>query len=205
MIKHVPNMLTILRILLVPIIIYLVFQNKYLEAAAMLFVSGMTDMLDGMIARNFDAITNFGKLIDPLADKLTLLSMLVVLVAKGIIPNFVIVIVFIKEFIMVAGASFLFGKKVVVSSKWYGKVTTTILYLAVGMSFLLKILVIPAPWNGYVLEFNNWLYYIGVALTVYSVIMYFIEFYQKGYFKETIKYGKKKPKQIPEHIEKTDT
>ena len=74
MIKHVPNILTIIRFLLVPFILYFIITEKYVAAFVMLTVSGLTDVLDGIIARKFNCITNFGKLIDPLADKTTQIS-----------------------------------------------------------------------------------------------------------------------------------
>lgn len=80
-------------------------------AAFIIFtVSGLTDILDGFIARKYNFITNFGKLIDPLADKCTQIITLGTLAIKDIIPMWIIIIVILKEFIMVAGASFLYGK-----------------------------------------------------------------------------------------------
>ena len=87
MIKHVPNILTVVRFLLIPIILYFVFTEQYIAAFLMLTVSGLTDVLDGIIARKFDCITNFGKLIDPLADKTTQVSILAALTFKEIIPK----------------------------------------------------------------------------------------------------------------------
>ena len=78
MMKHVPNLLTLIRFILVPFIIVLVFQEKYLEAFIVLTTSGLTDVLDGYIARKFNFITDFGKLMDPLADKVTQISILIV-------------------------------------------------------------------------------------------------------------------------------
>ena len=105
--KHIPNALTILRFILIPFIIVYIFKDQYMEAFVFLTISGLTDVLDGIIARKFNFITNFGKLIDPLADKTTQISILVVLALKDIIPMWILVIVFIKEFVMVSGASFL--------------------------------------------------------------------------------------------------
>ena len=109
--RHIPNALTILRFILIPFIIVSIVKNNYLEAFIILTLSGLTDILDGFIARKFDFITNFGKLIDPLADKATQVSILVTLALKNIIPMWFLLIVFIKEFVMVAGASFLYGKE----------------------------------------------------------------------------------------------
>lgn len=76
MFKHVPNILTILRFLFIPVILYYIFIGDYLSAFIFFTISGITDILDGFIARKFNLISNFGKLMDPLADKLTQISVL---------------------------------------------------------------------------------------------------------------------------------
>lgn len=186
--KHIPNALTIVRFILIPFIIVYIAQDKYIEAFIFLTISGLTDVLDGIIARKFNFITNFGKLIDPLADKTTQVSILVTLALKDIIPMWILVIVFIKEFVMVAGASFLYGKELVVSSKWYGKLSTVLFYLAIVASFGIRY------WNSIALtpgnsattlpEFDIYIYYLALVATVFSLIMYYITFYKQGYLKK---------------------
>lgn len=136
--KHIPNALTILRFILIPFIVYYIVKDQYIEAFIYLTISGLTDVLDGCIARKFNFITNFGKLIDPLADKTTQIAILVTLSLKDIIPMWILVIVFLKEFAMISGASFLYGKELVVSSKWFGKLATVLFYLAIVSSFAIK-------------------------------------------------------------------
>lgn len=140
MAKHIPNILTMLRFVLIPFIIISVLTDNYLLAFLVLTLSGLTDILDGYIARKYNFITDFGKLIDPLADKATQISILVVLVIEQIIPMWILIVVVLKEFIMIAGASFLYGKDFVVSSKWYGKLATVIFYIAIVCSLLESIL-----------------------------------------------------------------
>ena len=79
MLKYVPNILTIIRFLLIPIILLFLFSGNYLLAFIFFTISGITDILDGYIARKFNLVSNFGKLMDPLADKLTQISMLAAL------------------------------------------------------------------------------------------------------------------------------
>ena len=186
--KHIPNALTILRFILIPFIIIYIVQNKYLEAFIFLTLSGLTDILDGTIARKFNFITTFGKLIDPLADKATQISILVTLALKDIIPMWILMIVFMKEFVMVAGASFLYGKELVVSSRWFGKLATVLFYLAIVCSFGIKY------WNSINLtsgnsvallpQFDIYIYYLALAATIFSLIMYYITFYKQGYLKK---------------------
>ena len=76
MFKHLPNILTIIRFLLIPFILYFVFAGNYLLAFIFFTISGITDIADGFIARKFNLISNFGKLMDPLADKLTQIASL---------------------------------------------------------------------------------------------------------------------------------
>lgn len=177
MLKHIPNVLTIVRFFIIPFIIGYIVKDEYLSAFIALTISGLTDVLDGAIARKFNFITNFGKLVDPLADKVTQLSILCSLVFKSIIPLWILVIVLLKEALMVSGASFLYGRDLVVSSKWYGKVATILFYLAIAVSMISKQFYIQ-------FNFGIALYYLALIITIFSLIMYFREFYIKGYFKK---------------------
>lgn len=177
MLKHIPNILTVLRFVLIPFAVYYMLNDQYIMAITFICISGLTDVLDGAIARKFNFITNFGKLIDPLADKVTQLSLLGTLVLKNIVPLWILIIVLLKEAAMVAGASFLYGKELVVSSKWYGKAATVLFYLAIILSMFFREFNIN---NIFVLI----LYYIAVAMTIFSLIMYFREFYMQGYLKK---------------------
>ena len=185
MLKYIPNILTVLRFFIIPFTIYYLTQDQYIAAIILLTLSGLTDVLDGAIARKFNLITNFGKLIDPLADKLTQVSLLGTLVVKDIIPLWILVIVLIKEAAMVAGASFLYGKVLVVSSKWYGKAATVLFYLAIVLSMVFRDLGIQN-------NIDLIIYYIAVIMTIFSLVMYFREFYMKGYLKkESLKLNEK--------------
>lgn len=191
MLKYIPNILTVLRFLLIPFILHFLVHDEFILAIIFLTLSGITDILDGTIARKFNFITNFGKLIDPLADKITQLSILGMLVSKNIIPLWILVIVLLKEATMVAGASFLYGKELVVSSKWYGKASTVLFYLAIVLSMIFRDLQIQ---NGIDLI----IYYVAVAMTMFSLVMYFREFYMQGYLKkENLKLNEKLKKEEP--------
>lgn len=184
MLKHIPNALTIVRFLLIPFIVYFILTGQYIAAFVMLTVSGLTDILDGFIARKFNFITNFGKLIDPLADKATQVSVLASLTFKGIIPLWILLIVFLKEFIMVSGASFLYGKKLVVSSRWYGKLATVQFYVAIVASLFIEYWNTSINPNSPLINFDDYIYYLAILTTVFSLIMYFKQFYQEGYLKK---------------------
>lgn len=175
--KHIPNILTIMRFLLIPVIIYFITIDNYIKAFIVLTISGLTDILDGYIARKYNFITNFGKLIDPLADKATQIIILGSLVLKNIIPFWILFIVILKEFILVAGASFLYGKELVVSSKWYGKMATVLFYIAIVCSLFIKQFNIS-------FDFSIYIYCLALVSTIFSLFMYIKAFYLQGYLKK---------------------
>ena len=196
MLNHVPNILTVARFFLIPFIIYFITVNQYITAFIFLSISGLTDILDGFIARKFDLITNFGKLIDPLADKLTQISVLLALSFEGIIPIWIITVVVIKEAVMISGASFLYGKELVVSSRWFGKLSTVLFYVAIvcsfGITYWNEIANTPGNSVTTLPQFDLWIYYLALASAIFSLVMYFKTFYQQGYLKkENLKIEKK--------------
>ena len=188
MLKQIPNILTVARFFLIPFIIYFIVIGNYPLAFVFLIISGLTDVLDGFIARKFNFITNFGKLIDPLADKTTQIAVLLTLALKNIIPFWIIIVVVIKEAAMIAGASFLYGKELVVSSKWFGKLATVLFYVAIASSFVIYYWNAQAAMPGnsvaFLPQFDLWLYYLALAFTIFSLIMYYITFYKQGYLKK---------------------
>ena len=131
----------------------------------------------GFIARKFNFITNVGKILDPLADKTTQVSILVALTLKGIVPMWILIIVAVKEFAMIAVASFLYGKEFVVSSKWYGKLATVLFYLAIVCSLLLKQFNI----TNWLADLDLYLYYLALITTVFALVMYVKTLYSKGF------------------------
>ena len=177
MLKHVPNILTICRFLLIPFVIFNIFTENYILAFIFFTLSGLTDIADGFIARKFNLISNFGKLMDPLADKLTQIATLTSLVMTDIIPIWILIIVLLKEFIMICGASFLYGKDVVVYSKWYGKLATVLFYIAIVVSLLLKQFEV----TGFLAHLDFGLYCLALVATLFALIMYIKDLYQKGF------------------------
>ena len=187
--KHIPNILTVIRFIFIPSIVVSLVYNNYALALILFTLSSLTDVLDGKIARKYNAISDFGKLMDPLADKLTQLSVLLTLAIKNVIPIWIVVILVLKETVMIAGASFLYGKSLVVSSKWYGKLTTVLIYIAVVSSCLIKIFNLP--------DFDIYIYILAIIFAIFSLFKYFIYFYGNGYLpnKEELK---KQSQTVPE-------
>lgn len=129
-----PNILCYIRILLVPLFCVVFFRadapSDFYIAAGIVLVSGITDLLDGQIARRFNMITDLGKIIDPLADKLMQLAMLVCLTIEIRYMFIMVIILVVKEIIMAAAALIFYKKlkKRLNGAKWYGKVCTSVLY-----------------------------------------------------------------------------
>lgn len=178
MLKHVPNMLSVCRILLIPVIVFSIVSGNYLMALIIFTISSLTDIIDGYIARNFDAITNVGKLLDPLSDKLTQISLIASLVWADVISGWILIVLLIKEFIMIAGAAFLYGKSVVVYSKWYGKLATVLIYFSIVVSLLFKQINVT---SGIFITLSNSLYVIALFMTVFALVMYSKVIINKGF------------------------
>lgn len=129
----VPNALSVLRILIVPFFAWMFLTGHVIIAAILLGLSGLTDCFDGMIARRFNQITELGKMLDPLADKLTqgVVALCLAIKFPNICPLLVIFIV--KELGMLCCAVVLLKKKKrPCSAQWYGKAATVMFYVSVG-------------------------------------------------------------------------
>lgn len=171
---NIPNILTVIRFILVPVFGYYLFKEQFVVAVILFVGACITDILDGVIARKYNLITSFGKLADPLADKLMQLTALTILSIQEIIPLPVLIIVLAKEIFMVAG-SILIYKKVnfVVQANWYGKMTTVIFSLAIVMTIVLQS---GRMLNAYTEVLIKIFVFIAVFSTLFSFFMYSMEF-----------------------------
>lgn len=125
-----PNLLSLFRLLLIPVIIWSYFLRKdHYLATAIILLSGATDIADGIIARKFNMVSDFGKILDPIADKLTQIALLVCLSYKYPLMLILIVLFVLKECTMAAlGAINIKKQQAVNSAKWHGKLNTIVLY-----------------------------------------------------------------------------
>ena len=161
---NAPNILTMLRLLLIPIYWVLMMVRDNETAALIVFVTAsITDLLDGYIARHFNQVTDWGKLFDPLADKLMVVSVMMTLVLKGAVPLIILIIIGIKEIIMVAGAACMLRRKIVVYSKPVGKTAQFTMVAGMILAFFRQSF--SAPFHIYIL----WL---ATALTLTAMIYY---------------------------------
>ena len=140
--KNIPNILSVFRILLIPVYIYLFlafFPDRLYYSGAVFVLAGATDVLDGYLARRNNWVSNIGKLLDPLADKLIEVAALILLATRwggGFVA--LAIVALLKELLMILGAYGIVVKaKVYVMSMWFGKLTTFLLYVEVlVVSFL---------------------------------------------------------------------
>ena len=140
--KYIPNILSAIRIALVFAFAYVFFAYypDGLAAAAGIFIlSGITDVVDGRLARRFGWVTQVGKILDPLADKLMQCTVLICFYIKEIIPIWLMLLYVGKELLVLAGSLFVFRrKKVVVKSNFFGKLAVCVFYAAIGALILLR-------------------------------------------------------------------
>ena len=137
MIKYIPNSLTILRMILVPLFIWLIFFTPFahniLLATIVLILASITDYFDGMLARKFKVITNFGKIMDPLADKMLVISALIALALPPInyISIFVVFIILFREISVSILRNYNARKKIFIAANIWGKLKTVLQMLGV--------------------------------------------------------------------------
>lgn len=118
---NIPNVLTMLRLILIPVFVVLFFNGQKMAALAVFCIASFTDFLDGFLARKLNQVTDFGKLFDPLADKLMVLTAMICQTFWGPLPLVAVLIVALKELVMVFGGMFMLSKNVVVYANYYGK------------------------------------------------------------------------------------
>ncbi|MDX6640939.1 MAG: CDP-diacylglycerol---glycerol-3-phosphate 3-phosphatidyltransferase [Solirubrobacteraceae bacterium] len=162
---NVPNVLTVLRILLVPVLVVALLNQTASPwlAAAVFAIASLTDAVDGYIARARAQITTFGKLMDPVADKLLIIAALVVLVSQNRVPAWIAMVIIAREFAVTVTRMAATGQGVVISANWWGKAKTMVQVAAIFFAIGFR----PTPPSVDVLL------YAAVLITVISGIDYF--------------------------------
>ena len=128
----IPNWLCFLRIALIPVFTTLFIKGSYIPAFILMIVAALTDLLDGKIARKFNMVSNLGKILDPIADKLSQIAIVVILIVKfwdGYL-KYILFLFIVKELLMVIGGALLMAKGMrPVAAEMWGKVATTVFYV----------------------------------------------------------------------------
>ena len=166
---NLPNKLTTLRVIMIPFFVFfLLWQNGEnrifrMIALALFIIASLTDLLDGKIARKYNLVTNFGKFMDPLADKLLVCSALICLIELNALPAWMVIIIISREFIISGFRLIASDNGVVIAASYWGKFKTTFQMVSV----VLLILDIPAL--AFVTTICVW---IALLLTIVSLVDY---------------------------------
>jgi len=166
---NIPNLLTLGRILLTPLIVYFILIDQPMQALIFMAIAGLTDMIDGAIAKHFNMRTTVGAYLDPLADKLMLVSTIVCLFYVGEVPLFVFLAVVFRDAIIIGGAALyeLVTQRLKMEPTFLSKVTTTVQIFYV----LLSLLHMAHGFPGVLMQFAIWLTF---ALTTVSGVQYMV-------------------------------
>lgn len=168
---NLPNKLTMLRVVMIPFFVVFMLvpiaggADKWI-ALALFIAASLTDMLDGHIARKYHLVTNFGKFMDPLADKLLVCSALICLVDLGRIPSWVVIVIIAREFIISGFRLIASDNGVVIAASYWGKFKTTFQMVMICLMIAdlepLRLLTAVVMW-------------IALALTVVSLVDYLVK------------------------------
>ena len=170
---NLPNKLTIMRVILIPFFVFFLLSpyfpayGNYI-AVAIFIVASLTDMLDGKIARKYNLVTNFGKFMDPLADKLLVCSAMICLIELDLLAAWIVIVIIAREFIISGFRLVASDNGVVIAASYWGKFKTTFQMLMV----IVLILDIQMPFFQIL---GTVLTYVALILTVVSLIDYIVK------------------------------
>ena len=172
---NLPNKLTILRMIMIPVFLVVLYipglgMTGNIAAAAIFILASITDFLDGKIARKYNLVTNFGKFMDPLADKLLVCSALIALVDFDKVAAWIVIIIIAREFIISGFRLIAADNGVVIAASYWGKFKTTFQMLMIIFTIFNIYLE-----NDVLDEISNILVYVALALTVISLIDYMLK------------------------------
>ena len=169
---NLPNKLTILRVIMIPFFVAALLydgganQNMRYVAAALFIIASLTDMLDGKIARKYNLVTNFGKFMDPLADKLLVCSALICMIELRELPAWMVIIIISREFIISGFRLVASDNGVVIAASYWGKFKATFQMIGVVL------LIFNMPVLSTLTTIIVW---IALALTVISLVDYIVK------------------------------
>ena len=161
----IPNILSFLRILMIPgiVVLYCVYE-EYMWATGLIILSGLTDIVDGKIARKFNMISDLGKILDPIADKLTQAAVVLCLSLRYPYMIWMFVLMFVKELIMaITGALSIKYSGNVHGADWHGKVVTVLLY---------AMMVLHLVWFDMPVEVSNIILLVCAVMMIVSLTLY---------------------------------
>ena len=164
MLKTTANKITVLRIILIPVFLLLAYGEHRVAALIIYLVACISDFADGYIARHYNQVTNFGKFMDPLADKMLVLAAMCWFIEKGQIPGWIVAVVLFREFAVSGLRLIAVEQNRVIAAAWSGKIKT-----ATTMVALALMMVFPVKWLNVVCSI------LILITTVYSGVEYFVK------------------------------
>lgn len=170
---NLPNKLTIARMAMVPLFMVALLINtpeSRILSVVIFALASLTDMLDGQIARKYNMVTNFGKLMDPLADKVLTAAAMICLVELGDLAAWIAVVIIFREYLITGLRSVAASENIVVAANIWGKVKTVCQMIA-----LMLLMVKPQVVALCGIDLGLWLMYVAVALTIYSGLDYVLK------------------------------
>ncbi|MBR4832591.1 MAG: CDP-diacylglycerol--glycerol-3-phosphate 3-phosphatidyltransferase [Butyrivibrio sp.] len=170
---NLPNKLTVTRVILIPFFVFFLLFDPANDvfkwtALAIFIIASLTDLIDGKIARKYDLVTDFGKFMDPLADKLLVCSAMIGLIDLGRIPSYVVIIIIAREFIISGFRLIAADNGRVIAASYWGKFKTTFQMIMV----VLMIANIEVPQVQILTQIIMW---IALALTIVSLVDYLVK------------------------------
>ena len=180
--SYLPNAITLLRILVVAPIAWLLWQMRYPEALVLMAIAGASDAVDGLLARRFDWGTEFGALVDPLADKVMVVAVFLVLTVQGLIPLWLAAVVVGRDGVILAGAGVyrLWFHEIAMSPTFISKVNTAAQILVLVL-VLLGLCGFGAPSELAKLAVDPWCFYLVAGLSVASGLDYVVTWSLKAW------------------------
>lgn len=177
---NLANKLTMSRLFLIPVfMVFMLVEIPYGDfiAASIFAIGALTDKLDGYIARKYKQITNFGKFMDPLVDKIMVTSALIALVQMGRIESWIVIVIIAREFLITGIRTVAADKGIVIAASNYGKYKTTSQMIAV-----IALMLNNYPFSLVNFPFDKIMVYIALILTIYSGVDYIVK--SKDLFKD---------------------
>lgn len=169
---NLPNKLTISRVVLVPVFILFYTFELYLPALVVFIVASFTDYLDGHLARKHNLVSNFGKIMDPLADKVLVYSAFALLLESGLMPAWMLIIILAREFTVAGMRTVAAAEGIVIAAALSGKIKTVLQMIAVPLLLLVPVFAQGTTLHGFISIAANLFLWLSLIMTVYSGIEY---------------------------------
>lgn len=160
---NIPNAVSVLRLFLIPVFVWLVLNDQTAWAGALLGIIGATDWIDGYLARRLDQVTEVGKMLDPIADRLAVAVAVILGLTTGVLPWWFAWAIIIREIVIAFGAAYGWTKGVRrLDVRWLGKLATLLLYISITIFYVAVGLD------------TKWLWWVALATGVPGLVTYYV-------------------------------